>query len=70
MDNFQPDYSEYESGKTEIYYFIILTFLYKLFKITPNNLFDCELKRLSHIRRRAKNLCLLRKTQKAHRFSF
>lgn len=41
LDKFQPDYSEYESGKIELDYFKI-TFLCKLFEITPNDLFGFE----------------------------
>ncbi len=41
LNKFQPDYSEYESGKIELDYFKI-TYLCKLFEITPNDLFGFE----------------------------
>ena len=44
LNKFQPDYSEYESGKIELDYFKI-TYLCKLFEITPNDLFGFEWKK-------------------------
>ena len=41
LNKFQPDYSEYESGKIELDYFKI-SYLCKLFEITPNDLFGFE----------------------------
>ncbi len=41
LNKFQPDYSEYESGKIELDYFKI-NYLCKLFEITPNDLFGFE----------------------------
>lgn len=38
LNKFQPDYSEYESGKIELDYYKIV-FLCELLDITPNDLF-------------------------------